>query len=102
MEETGKYSEEMGLYPYYLYRQKKILGNLENIGYCKKDMECIYNISMMEEKESIIGAGMGAVSKIYLPKEDRIKRLANFKSLNEYINRKDENIIKKYKILSNK
>lgn len=97
--ETERYGEEMNLYPYYLYRQKRILGNLENIGYCKEDKECIYNISMMEEKETIIGAGMGAVSKIYFPEENKIKRVPNFKDLKEYITRKKELIDKKRKEL---
>lgn len=97
--ETERYGEEMNLYPYYLYRQKRILGNLENIGYCKEDKECIYNISMMEEKETIIGAGMGAVSKIYFPEENKIKRVPNFKDLKEYITRKEELIDKKRKEL---
>lgn len=96
--ETAKYADKMDLDAYYLYRQKRILGNLENIGYCKKNMECIYNIAMMEEKETIIGIGMGAVSKIYIPEGDKIKRVPNFKSLKEYINRKDELIEKRYKV----
>ncbi|HZK33250.1 MAG TPA: coproporphyrinogen dehydrogenase HemZ [Tissierellaceae bacterium] len=100
LKETEKYASEMDLYPYYLYRQKKILGNLENIGYSKRNEECIYNIVMMEEKETIIGAGMGAVSKIYFLKEDKIKRVPNFKSLNEYFTRIDENINNKYKVLN--
>lgn len=100
LKETEIYANEMNLNPYYLYRQKKILGNLENVGYCKKNMECIYNIVMMEEKETIIGAGMGAVSKIYFSKEDKIKRVPNYKSLNEYIRRVDENINKKFKVLN--
>lgn len=82
--------KELGLAPYYLYRQKQITGNLENIGYSKKDMECIYNISMMEEKETIIGLGMGAVSKIYYPEGNKIQRVPNFKGINDYINRIDE------------
>lgn len=87
----------MGMYPYYLYRQKQIIGNLENIGYCKPNKECIYNISMMEEKETIIGAGLGAVSKFYKTKENRIVRVPNFKDLDEYSSRIDELIDKKKK-----
>lgn len=96
-----EYGKEMDLKPYYLYRQKKILGNLENIGLAKKDKECIYNIVMMEEKETIIGIGMGAVSKIYDPKRDRIQRVPNFKSLHEYINRVDELVERKEKAFEN-
>jgi len=90
LNETMKYSKDMGLEPYYLYRQKQILGNFENIGYCKPKMECIYNIAMMEEKETIMAAGMGSVSKIFFPEENRIERVPNFKDLKEYVERIDE------------
>lgn len=100
LKETRLFALDMGLEPYYLYRQKLMLGNFENIGYAKKGKECIYNIKMMEEKETIIAAGMGAISKIYFPNEDRIERVPNFKSLNEYINRIDEMIERKKRFLS--
>lgn len=90
LNKTVEYSKESGLYPYYLYRQKQILGNFENIGYCKPNNECVYNIAMMEEKETIIAAGMGAISKIYIPKENRVERVPNFKDLNEYLRRTSE------------
>lgn len=96
---TYKYAEDTELYPYYLYRQKRILGNLENIGFAKKGKECIYNIVMMEEKQTIIGIGMGAISKIYNPRKDKTNRVPNFKSLNEYINRVDELILRKEKAI---
>lgn len=99
LELTESKASGMGMFPYYLYRQKQMVGNLENIGYSKLYKESIYNISMMEEKETIIGAGLGAVSKIYYPKENKIKRIPNFKDLNEYSNRIDELIEKKKKIL---
>ena len=57
---------EMGLSPYYLYRQKNIAGNFENTGYAKVDKAGIYNILIMEEKQSIIAAGAGASTKIVL------------------------------------
>ena len=56
----------MGLNPYYLYRQKSISGNFENIGYATPGREGIYNIMIMEEVQNIIGAGAGASSKILL------------------------------------
>ena len=90
LNETMEYSKDMGLEPYYLYRQKQILGNFENVGYCKPKMECIYNIAMMEEKETIMAAGMGSVSKIFFPEENRIERVPNFKDLKEYVERIDE------------
>lgn len=95
------YADKMELYPYYLYRQKRILGNLENIGFAKKDKECIYNIVMMEEKQTILGLGMGSVSKIYDKKQDKITRVPNFKNLNEYINRVDELILRKQMAIEN-
>ncbi len=98
-DQIQEYINEMELYPYYLYRQKQISGNLENIGYSKKNMECLYNISMMEEKETIIGLGMGAVSKFYNPITNRIKRIPNFKGINDYINRIDELIKNKKEVL---
>lgn len=101
LRETTEYSRRMGLEPYYLYRQKQILGNFENIGYCKPKMECIYNIAIMEEKETIMAAGMGSVSKIFFPEENRIERVPNFKDLKEYLERTNELIENKKKILDN-
>lgn len=99
IDETKSFAREMNLNPYYLYRQKQILGNFENIGYAKEGTECIYNISIMEEKETIIAAGMGSVSKIYYPQENRIERISNFKDLREYIDRIDELLEKKKKLI---
>lgn len=95
IDETKSFARRMSLNPYYLYRQKQILGNFENIGYAKEGTECIYNISIMEEKETIIAAGMGSVSKIFYPEENRIERIPNFRDLKEYINRIDELLKKK-------
>ncbi|RKD28015.1 oxygen-independent coproporphyrinogen-3 oxidase [Caminicella sporogenes DSM 14501] len=92
---TRNYSGKMQMYPYYMYRQKYMLGNLENIGYCKNGHECIYNIQIMEEKQSIIALGAGGISKIVYPKENRLERVPNVKNLDEYINRVDEMIDRK-------
>ncbi len=100
LDETKTFAEKMKLNPYYLYRQKQIMGNFENIGYAKKGKECIYNIKMMEEMETVLGLGMGAVSKIFFPKEDRIERIPNVKSLTEYLERVEEMVDRKVKILS--
>lgn len=64
--EAEKAADDMGLKPYYLYRQKNIAGNFENVGYAKVDKAGIYNILIMEEKQSIIAAGAGASTKIVL------------------------------------
>lgn len=92
---TRTYAEKMKMYPYYMYRQKYMVGNLENIGYCKKDHECIYNIQIMEEKQSIIALGAGAISKIVYPKENRFERVPNVKNVDDYIKRIDEMIDRK-------
>lgn len=94
---TKDYSHEIGLYPYYMYRQKYMVGNLENVGYCKKDHECIYNIQIMEEKQSIIALGAGAISKIVFPSENRFERVPNVKNVDEYIKRVDEMVERKRK-----
>lgn len=72
--------------PYYMYRQKMMVGNLENVGYCKPDFECIYNIQMIEERETIAGFGADAVTKTVFTDENRIERIANKKDIKEYIN----------------
>ncbi|MGL4738496.1 MAG: coproporphyrinogen dehydrogenase HemZ [Cellulosilyticaceae bacterium] len=88
-------SEKMGLRPYYMYRQKNMLGNFENVGYAKPGYECVYNIEIMEEKESIIAAGAGAITKMVYQKGERIDRVPNVKSLEDYIGRIDEMIERK-------
>lgn len=100
LDEVKVFTEKMELEPYYLYRQKQMLGNFENVGYAKRGKECIYNIKMMEEKETILAAGMGGISKIYYPEEDRIERVPNIKSLAEYLLRVDEMVERKKCFLS--
>lgn len=85
----------MGLYPYYMYRQKNMLGNFENVGYAKPGTEGVYNIEIMEEAESIIALGAGAITKIVYQNGERIDRIPNVKSLNDYIERIDEMIERK-------
>ncbi|HEX2925344.1 MAG TPA: coproporphyrinogen dehydrogenase HemZ [Ruminiclostridium sp.] len=91
-------AREMGLTPYYLYRQKNILGNLENVGYSRKGLECLYNIQIMEERQTILACGAGAVTKVVFP-NNRIERSFNVKSVEEYIGRIDEMLQRKADIL---
>jgi coproporphyrinogen dehydrogenase HemZ len=80
---------------YYMYRLKHMCGSLENIGYCKENKQCRFNIYSMEENGSILACGAGGISKrVYLDK-DKIERCANVKDTNEYINRIDEMIQRK-------
>ena len=88
---------ELGMEPYYLYRQKNIGGNLENVGYAKEGLECLYNILIMEEITDIIAAGAGASTKVTYHAENRVERVENCKSVADYINRFDEMLERKKK-----
>ena len=97
-----EYAKEMNLNPYYMYRQKQMLGNLENIGYAKKGYECIYNMQIMEEKQSNYALGAGSISKFVYVDEDRIERVENVKNVEQYIDRVEEMIDrKKEEVLKN-
>lgn len=74
----------MDMRPYYMYRQKYMSGNLENIGYARTDMECIYNVDMMEETTSIMAHGAGAMSKRIFGGEHRVERIPNPKDIRTY------------------
>jgi oxygen-independent coproporphyrinogen-3 oxidase len=74
---ASEWTQAHGYVPYYLYRQKNILGNLENIGYALPGKESIYNIMIMEEMQSIVGIGCGASSKWIDPVTGAITRTAN-------------------------
>ena len=75
--------------------QKHMAGAQENVGYCKGDTPCIYNIRIMEEKQSIVALGAGGSTKIVYPEENRIERIENVKSVKDYIERIDEMIGRK-------
>ncbi|MDS1003670.1 coproporphyrinogen III oxidase [Clostridium sporogenes] len=98
-EETEKLAKDLGINPYYMYRQKNMLGNMENVGYSKKDKIGIYNIQMIEERQTIIALGADAVSKIIFMDENRIERAANVKDVIEYTKRVEEMVQRKKRIL---
>lgn len=98
-ENTVHLSKELGMKPYYMYRQKNMVGNMENIGYSKEGKEGIYNVQMIEEKQTIIALGADAVSKVIFLEENRIERFGNVKDVREYIKRIDEMIDKKIQLL---
>lgn len=77
----------MGMRPYYMYRQKYMAGNMENVGYSRPDRICIYNIDMMEDALSIIAHGAGAMTKRVFANGGRIERVPNPKDINTYINK---------------
>ena len=80
-------AKAMGLWPYYLYRQKYQNGNLENVGYAGSDNICIYNIDMMEETTSILAHGAGAMTKRIFAEEQRVERIAAPKDVPTYTNK---------------
>lgn len=94
MDMTAAYAAEMGQFPYYLYRQKNMAGNFENVGYAKEGKEGIYNILIMEEVQSILALGAGASTKMVWA-QDRIERIENVKDIKNYIERIDEMIDRK-------
>ncbi len=86
---------EHGILPYYMYRQSKTVGNLENVGYAKLGYECLYNVYIMDETHSILACGASAVTKLREPNGNFLERIFNFKYPYEYIDRFDELIERK-------
>ncbi len=104
--EIGKVAEDMvnfanktlslkGIAPYYMYRQSKTVGNLENVGYAKKGYECLYNVYIMDETHTILACGASAVTKLRQPNGNLIERIFNFKYPYEYLNQFEEIISRK-------
>lgn len=98
---TAQGAAAMGMNPYYLYRQKNMAGNFENVGYGLPGKEGIYNILIMEEKQTILALGAGSVTKRVYP-DGRIERCANVKDVTQYIERIDEMTLRKQKLFSEK
>lgn len=96
---SAECARRMGMEPYYLYRQKNMAGNFENVGYSAPGKACIYNILIMEELQTIAACGAGTTTKVVFPAENRRERCENVKEVEQYINRIDEMIGRKEKIL---
>ena len=99
MEMTEQYAAKAGMFPYYLYRQKNMAGNFENVGYSLPGKACIYNILIMEEMQTIAACGAGTTTKVVFPSENRRERCENVKEVEQYISRIDEMIGRKEKII---
>lgn len=97
MDMADSCARDMGMVPYYLYRQKNMAGNLENVGYAKPKQAGVYNVLMMEEKQSIIALGAGSTSKRVYP-DGRVERCENVKDVALYIQKIDEMIDRKRRI----
>ena len=97
---TARYAADMGMEPYYLYRQKNMAGNFENVGYARPGKACLYNILIMEEKQTIMAAGAGTTTKVVFPEENRSERAENVKDVGQYIERVEEMIGRKRQIIA--
>lgn len=88
-----------GYIPYYMYRQSRMVGNLENVGWSKKGFESLYNVYVMDETHTILACGSGGVTKLKRNNPDYLERIFNFKYPYEYIDRFDELIQRKSGIM---
>lgn len=95
MDHTMQCAYAAGMSPYYLYRQKNMKGNFENVGYAKPQKAGLYNILIMEEKQTILALGAGGASKLVFEHGNRIERVENVKDVASYISRIDEMIDRK-------
>ena len=91
-------AHRLGMKAYYLYRQKYMAANLENVGYAHPECICKYNIDNMEETTSVLGVGAGAISKHVLGTEQRILRAPNISNIEQYTSRVEEMIKRKRQI----
>ena len=80
-----KHLDGSGYSPYYMYRQSKCVGNLENVGWCRSGTEGLYNVFMMEECHTVLAAGAGGVTKLCEPGGTKVERIFNYKYPYEYI-----------------
>ena len=85
--------------PYYLYRQKYMAGNLQNVGYARPSMACLYNIGNMEETASVLALGAGAITKWLFDRARRIERAPNVKNIEAYIARVEEMAARKRELI---
>ena len=92
-------AKDMGMEPYYLYRQKNMAGNFENVGYARPGKFGLYNILIMEEKQTIAACGAGSISKVVFP-DGRIERCDDIKDVALYIEKIDEIIANKEALFS--
>ncbi|OAA91851.1 Oxygen-independent coproporphyrinogen-III oxidase 2 [Clostridium ljungdahlii] len=99
-ERTALLAKSMKMKPYYMYRQKNMVGNMENIGYTSGKHRGLYNVEMIEERQTIIACGADAVTKVMFLDENRFERQANIKDVGEYVRRIDEMVKKKIDLLN--
>lgn len=95
LEGAHEYLKHMGYEPYYIYRQKHQMGALENVGYCLPDSHSLYNIRIMEEKQTILALGAGGIGKLYNPEDGSLERIPNVGNYRVYIDRIGEMLERK-------
>jgi coproporphyrinogen dehydrogenase HemZ len=93
---------EAGYQPYYLYRQKHMAGNLENVGYAKPRRACLYNVDNMEETVPVLAVGAGAITKWIYPREKRIERAPNVRNIDLYIAQAEKMAERKHALIFGK
>ncbi len=98
LDDTAKSLFSSGYEPYYLYRQSRMVGNLENTGWAKPGCYSDYNVYIMDETHTILACGAGAVSKVKDPYSDTLRRIFNFKFPYEYVSRHEEMIARKEQV----
>lgn len=97
LQKGNKRLTEAGYRPYYLYRQKQMAGNFENVGYALPGTESLYNIRIMEEDQTVLALGAGGISKVWYPAENRLERVPNVSNYEIYIQRIEEMLERKEK-----
>jgi len=95
-------AHDMGMRAYYLYRQKYMADNLENVGYARPSCVCRYNIDNMEETTSVLALGSGGISKCVMRQEEKIVRAPNIANIEQYIERVDEMVERKRAVFAEK
>lgn len=98
LRQCEKQLTQNGYHPYYLYRQSRMEGNLENVGWSKDGFDGLYNVYVMDETHTILGCGAGAVSKLKKPQSEELTRIFNYKYPYEYINGFEEMLNRKKQV----
>ena len=96
----GAAARKTGMKPYYMYRQKYMQGNLENVGYAKPGAECVYNIDMMEETVSIMAHGAGSMTKRVYGVGERVERLPSPKDVPTWYQKQEKLFGEKKRLFS--
>lgn len=95
LELAAQILHEAGFIPYYVYRQKHQMGSFENTGWCRPGLHSMYNVRIMEEMQTIIGLGAGAIGKRFYKDNNRLERIPNINDYRMYVDRIEDIIARK-------